>query len=298
MPTVTRWLSVGACVCVCVRACVCLALVSSNSYTWMGIVNKVFSDVPMPQSKGNCLERLSSAVATVAEIGSAGQQGQDKLVEAFHICDATVLGLPGEWTRTSSFNRSCPIHVSHQHQEQQHQRPSAPGLQSQRRSRWVPHDANNLSLSVLLSISRSPAPPAPLPSPPPLSLSPSPSLSLPISLSSSPAPSPLSLSIPRLPPPAPAPRLTRPAVAPGHPSDFFSDVIETIPQVVFWHACTCLQGVPCACAQLKWGRTALSPKALLCVLDDCCSLQRAPLRMGGRRTTPTPSAATQHGRSM
>jgi lysosomal Pro-X carboxypeptidase len=65
-----------------------------NAFTWTGIVNKVFSEVPMPKSHGNCLERLSKAVETVAKVGSSSQ-GRDTLVKTFHVCDETVLGQPG-----------------------------------------------------------------------------------------------------------------------------------------------------------------------------------------------------------
>ena len=75
----------------------------------------------MPKSGDNCLERLSNAVATVARVGREGAAGklapdlvvavsetpltvftlmmvylgEKRLVDVFHTCDASVLGIPG-----------------------------------------------------------------------------------------------------------------------------------------------------------------------------------------------------------
>ena len=74
---------------------------------------QVFSDVPMPTSGADCLERLSASVATVARLGSEGKT--DTLVKAFHVCDETVLGLPGtvSWSPPSDDCKSsltfCPL---------------------------------------------------------------------------------------------------------------------------------------------------------------------------------------------
>lgn len=61
-----------------------------------GVVNvlQVFSEVPMPKSGANCLERLSAAVETVALVAGSSS-GTKTLVDSFHLCDETVLGLPG-----------------------------------------------------------------------------------------------------------------------------------------------------------------------------------------------------------